>query len=176
VEMGGKAQFPFLVDPNTGAQMYESMDIVAYLFETYGQRPLPLKWRAGVLQKISSMGSGIPRLTKGSFARSSHAPAKYLELYSFEASPFSRPVRELLCELELPYLLHNAGRTSVRDWVPPPVRDALNIDASSELENRKDLLQRAGRISIPYLVDPNTDTELGDSTDILDYLYETYSA
>ena len=32
---GGKAQFPYLHDPNTGARLYESTDIVAYLYETY---------------------------------------------------------------------------------------------------------------------------------------------
>jgi len=175
-KMGGKAQFPFLVDPNTGERMYESLDILAYLYEIYGQRTLPLKWRAGALQKLSSFGSGILRLGKGMSARPSHAPAKMLELYSFEASPFARPVRELLCELELPYVLRNAGRTSILDWVPPPVRDALNIVPTSELENRKELLERAGRISIPYLVDPNSGTEMSDSIDILRYLDETYAA
>ena len=33
---GGKAQFPYLVDPNVGIEMYESDDIVRYLFDTYG--------------------------------------------------------------------------------------------------------------------------------------------
>ena len=32
-ELGGKEQFPFLVDPNTGAQLYESSDIINYLFK-----------------------------------------------------------------------------------------------------------------------------------------------
>lgn len=174
-KMGGKTQFPFLVDPNTGEQMYESMDIVAYLYETYGQRELPLKWRAGTLQKLSSIGSGIARLGKGISARPSRAPKENLELYSFEASPYARPVRELMCELELPYVLHNAGRTSVADWIPPPVRDTLNIVPASDLKNRKELLQRAGRISIPYLVDPNSGTELPGSTDICSYLNDTYA-
>lgn len=174
-DMGGKEQFPFLVDPNTGEQLYEAIDILAYLYSTYGQRTLPLRWRAAALQKISSIGAGIPRFGKGVSARPSRAPEQKLELYSFEASPFSRPVRELLCELELPYVLRNTGRTSVVDWVPPPVRDALNIVPSSELKNRKELLRRAGRISIPYLVDPNSGTELSDSTNILDYLTEAYA-
>jgi len=175
VEMGGKAQFPFLVDPNTGEQMYESMDIVAYLFETYGQRDLPLKWRAGALQKISSIGSGIPRLGRGVTARPSKEPSALLELYSFEASPFARRVRELLCELELPYLLHNSGRTSLREWVPPFVRDALHIVPDSEIENRRELQRRAGRVSIPYLVDPNSGTELSESVEIRAYLLSTYA-
>lgn len=33
IELGGKKQFPFLVDPNTGKQMYESDDIINYLFK-----------------------------------------------------------------------------------------------------------------------------------------------
>ena len=175
MELGGKMQFPFLVDPNTGDRLYESMDIVAYLFETYGQRSLPLKWRAAALQKISSTGSGIPRFGRGVRVRPSSAPLKRLELYSFEASPFARRVRELLCELELPYLLHNAGRTSLRDWVPPFVRDAMNIAPGTEIENRKELLRRAGRVSIPYLVDPNSGTELSDSDEIRAYLLSTYA-
>ena len=32
---GGKAQFPYLVDPNTGTAMFESADIVRYLDATY---------------------------------------------------------------------------------------------------------------------------------------------
>ena len=34
VELGGKSRFPFLVDPNTGRSMYESADIIQYLFDT----------------------------------------------------------------------------------------------------------------------------------------------
>src|SRR5262250_2886760 len=34
---GGKVQAPYLVDPNTGAEMYESDDIIGYLNSTYGR-------------------------------------------------------------------------------------------------------------------------------------------
>ncbi len=175
VELGGKAQFPFLVDPNSGVQMYESMDIVAYLYETYGQRDLPMKWRVGALHKISSIASGVPRFWRGMIARASKAPPEMLELYSFEASPFARRVRELLCELELPYVLRNAGRTSLGEWVPPFVRDAFDIVPDSEIGNRRALQERAGRVSIPYLVDPNTGTEMSESADIREYLSSTYA-
>ena len=36
VARGGKMQVPYLVDPNTGAEMYESDDIVAYVEKRYG--------------------------------------------------------------------------------------------------------------------------------------------
>jgi hypothetical protein len=34
-KLGGKKQFPFMVDLNTKVQMYESDEIIKYLFETY---------------------------------------------------------------------------------------------------------------------------------------------
>ena len=33
---GGRAQFPYLVDPNTAVEMYESEDILQYLVRQYG--------------------------------------------------------------------------------------------------------------------------------------------
>jgi len=174
-ELGGKAQFPFLVDPNSGRQLFESADIVRYLFDTYGQRELPLHWRFMTLQKLGSGVAGLPRLNAGVQARPSRLPEQPLELYSFEASPFARPVRELLCELEIPYLLRSAGRSTPSDWVPPVVRDTLSIRAEPATRNRRELLARAERISIPYLIDPNTGVEFAESARIIDYLKETYA-
>ncbi len=174
IEMGGKAQFPYLVDPNTGKQMYESVDTVAYLYETYGERPVPFKWRAEALQKIGSSLASALRPGQGLRLAESTLPDKLLELYSFESSPFARLVREKLTELEIPYILRNAGRTSWRDWVPPGVRASLDIDSEPELANRQALQERAGKIAIPYLIDPNTGTELFESAEIIEYLEQTY--
>jgi glutathione S-transferase len=176
VELGGRAQFPFLVDANTGVEMYESLDIIAYLFETYGQRPLPLKWRAGKLQTLGSMLASAPRLSQGMQARPGVEPEYLLELYSFESSPYARPVRELLCEMEIPYILRNCGRTELQEWVLPPMRKALNLTPDSKLANRRVLQDREGKVSIPYLYDPNTETGLFESTDILQYLRDTYGS
>ena len=87
VERGGKAQFPYLVDPNTGVEMYESLDIIDYLFATYGQRKTPGKWKAGKLQTLGSMLASAPRVSRGMQARPGIAPEFLLELYSFESSP-----------------------------------------------------------------------------------------
>jgi glutathione S-transferase len=174
--LGGKTLFPFLVDPNTGASLYESADIIEYLFVTYGRRDVPLRWQAAAIQKLGSTLASIPRMGAGVRARPSRTrPEQLLELYSFESSPFARLVRERLCEREIAYILHSAGRTTLSDWIPPVVRDALHLESSPELHNRRVLLARAGRVSIPYLVDPNTGTELAESGDILDYLEETYA-
>jgi len=154
VELGGKAQFPYLVDPNTGTRLYESDAIVDYLFESYGNRaPSPLV--RGPLAFPTSLLASAARLGAGNRARSSRRPQQPLELYSFEASPFCRLVRETLCELELPYLLHNVGKGS-------PNRDAF--------------VARSGKMMVPYLVDPNTGRALFESADIKRYLLETYGA
>lgn len=177
LELGGKLQFPFFVDPNTGRSMYESADIIAYLFETYGSGKLPLHWQWIGLQQVASGFAGLPRASAGRRAaghRSERAPEQPLELFSFESSPFARLVRERLCELELPYVLRSCGRSTARDWLPPQVRDALKIEAQPVTVNRRALETRAGRISIPYLVDPNNGVEMGESRQILDYLDETY--
>ena len=173
-DRGGKAQFPYLVDPNTGVEMYESLDIIAYLFETYGQREVPLKWQAGQLQILGSMMASAPRVSRGMQVKPGAAPEYLLELYSFESSPYARPVRELLCELEIPYIVRSCGRTQLQEWILPPIRERLNIRTDSELGNRQVLQDTEGRVSIPYLYDPNTERGLFESADILEYLQQTY--
>jgi glutathione S-transferase len=174
VARGGKAQFPYLVDPNTGVEMYESLEIIEYLFETYGMGGVPLKWRAGALQKAASMVASAPRLRRGMRAEPGNLPEQTLELYSFESSPYARPVREWLCKREIPYLLRNCGRTELSEWVLPRVRELLRITPDSQVDNRRYLQREEGRVSIPYLYDPNTGTGLFESGDILDYLEDTW--
>jgi hypothetical protein len=35
MKLGGKKQFPFMIDPNTNKRLYESDEIIKYLFKTY---------------------------------------------------------------------------------------------------------------------------------------------
>jgi glutathione S-transferase len=154
VRRGGKAQFPFLVDPNTGKEMYESNDIITYLYDQYGDGEVPLVLRLGPLTDASSMFASAFRPAFGARYPASKAPAKPLELYSFEASPFCRIAREQLCALEIPYVLHNVAKGS-------PSRDAF--------------VERSGKMMVPYLVDPNTGTEMFESADIVAYLERTYA-
>lgn len=172
---GGKTQFPYLVDPNTGRALYESADIIAYLFETYSGRRPPLRWRLNTLNKTTSMAASLTRLMTGIQRRPAKAPAKPLELYSFESSPYSRPVRELLCALEIPYLLHNVGKTQLADYVLPAIRARLLPDVPAVGTNRTSFLARAGKLMVPYLVDPNTDVTLFESAAIKKYLRKTYA-
>lgn len=153
-ELGGKLMFPFLVDPNTDMSMYESDDIVRYLASRYGTGDVPLPLALGPLTTAGSVLATVVRPTKGRSHRASRAPEKLIELYSFEASPYCRIVREALSELEIPYLLHNVAKGS-------PKRAAF--------------VERSGKMMVPYLIDPNTWTAMFESADIVRYLERTYA-
>jgi glutathione S-transferase len=154
IRRGGKAQFPYLVDPNSGKEMYESDEIVAYLFEQYGDGGVPWTLSVPVITDVTAMLASIARPTTGRVYRPARAPDEPLELYSFEASPFCRIVREELTTLELPYRLRNVAKGSRR-------RDAFG--------------DRSGRLMVPFLIDSNTETEMFESADIVRYLRETYA-
>lgn len=153
-EMGGKTMFPYLVDPGADLRTYESDDIIRHLFRSYGASSPPVGLRLGPLTALSSSVASLARARHGLRARPSRAPAKPLELWSFEASPYCRLAREVLCELEIPYVLHNVAKNS-------PSREAF--------------VARSGRMMVPYLADPNTGAEMHESGDILLYLEQTYA-
>jgi glutathione S-transferase len=152
---GGKTQFPYLVDSNTGVEMYESDDIIRYLFEKYGSGQAPLALRLGPITDATAFAASAARLGRGVSYRRSNPPERPLELWSFEASPFCRIVREALCELEIPYRLHNVAKGSRR---------------------RESFAARAGKMMVPYLVDPNRNAAMFESADIVAYLNVTYAA
>ena len=154
IKRSGKRSFPFLVDPNTGVEMIESRDIVDYLFKTYGAGTRPLLMSTGPINATSAQLATVVRPTRGFRAKRSRQPEEMLELYSFEASPFCRLVREELCALELPYLLHNVAKGS-------PQREAF--------------VARSGKMMVPYLVDSNRGVEMHESEDIVRYLRENYA-
>ena len=151
---GGHYQFPYLVDPNNGVSMYESADIVTYLFSEYGDGHAPWFLRQRAFAVSTSMLASGFRPTRGRYAVRSRQPEKLLELYSYEGSPFCRIAREALCELELPHQLHNVPRRS-------PDREAF--------------VSISGKMKVPYLLDPNTGVQIFESDDIRRYLYQTYA-
>ena len=53
-----------------------------------------------------------------------------------------------------PYVLHNVAKGSA---------------------HREAFVKRSGRMMVPYLVDPNTGTEMFESADIVAYLDRTYA-
>ncbi len=151
---GGKAQFPYLVDPNTDSALYESDDIIRHLFENYGAGPVPALLSGGVFHNATAGLASLVRGGRGVYYRKARAPEHPLELYSFEASPYCRIVREVLSSLELPYHLHNVAKGS---------------------PGRRTFVERSGKMQVPWLFDPNTNTALFESADIARYLERTYA-
>jgi glutathione S-transferase len=152
--LGGKAQFPYLVDPNAGEALYESDDIVRHLHATYGAGSASRLLALPGIGEVTSALAFAARPMGGVRYRTAKQPTAPLELWSYEASPYCRIAREALCELELPYVLHNVAKGSAK-------RDAF--------------VRRSGKMQVPYLVDPNTSAALFESADIVRYLDETYA-
>ncbi len=173
--LGGKLQFPFLVDPNTGATLYESADILEYLAQTYDAQVQGTRGLQRNVRLLSAQLAGGIRFMRGLRARRSRAPEQPLELYSFESSPFSRLVREVLCELEIPYRLRNTAKAVWPDMGPPWVRRRFFPETPVVGRNRKQLFKLTGRLQVPYLVDPNTGESMFESERIVAYLESTYS-
>jgi glutathione S-transferase len=153
---GGKEQFPYLVDPNTSRELFESEDIISYLAETYGSGRLPLGRILSPVNTANAMAASLVR-PRGSRVRPGledrEKPSELLVLYNIEGSPFCRKVREVLNELNLDYVTENVGKFSAR---------------------RPELIARGGKMMVPYLIDPNTDTQMYESDDIVAYLEKTY--
>jgi glutathione S-transferase len=155
---GGKLQFPYLVDPNTGTELYESEDIITYLADTYGPGRKLLGPAFSPINTAFAMAASAVR-PRGARVRAGlerrDQPEKMLVLYNLEASPYCRKVRETLNELNLYYQVENVGKFSAR---------------------RPELIDRGGKMMIPYLIDPNQEVEMYESDDIIAYLEATYGA
>ncbi|KAG4982331.1 hypothetical protein JHK87_027080 [Glycine soja] len=154
LEMGGKLQFPYMVDPNTGASMYESDDIIRYLVDKYGDGNVPLSLSLGFLTTLTAGLGMLSRISKGTTYTPAKFPPKPLKLWAYEGSPFCKLVREVLVELELPHLLVSCARGSPKRHI---------------------LYQKTGTFQAPFLEDPNTGIEMFESAEIIEYLRATYA-
>lgn len=151
----GKFQIPVLIDPNTGDTLTDSNNIVRHLFQHYGDGKVPLLFRLGPLTDATSDLASRLRGVHSHATAPSKEPEELLELYSYEASPYARFVRETLSKLEIPYVLRNIARGS-------PKRPAF--------------VERTGRMQVPYLVDRTHGIEMFESRAIVTYLEDHYSA
>lgn len=149
---------PQLRDPNAspqGALLVGSSDIVRHLYAKYGTGSPPLLLDLGVVRVFTGLSMRALTGGRGAVVRASRVPEKPLELFSFEASPYCRFVRFVLCELELTYTLRNLAKGSA---------------------HRKAYIERFGKAQFPYLIDPNTGWQGFESQEIERYLEKTYAA
>lgn len=182
-ETGGKVRFPFLVDDNTGVSMYESQDIINYLFQHYGKSgKTPKKYAHYPKYPVVAFAGTLLNGARGVWIDQKiinrEAPKQALELWSFEASPYSRIVRGVLTELELPFILHNVPKERWQDQGPAVLRLKPGKYVPLQGGKREKVVPVMGRakndIQVPYLVDPNTGAELFESEAIVKYLQKQY--
>jgi glutaredoxin 3 len=79
-------------------------------------------------------------------------PDETLEVYQFEGCPFCKKVRQKLTELQIDFI-------------------ARQVEPNGDRERVKEV---SGQTGVPVLKDPNTDTVMPESDDIVDYLEEHY--
>jgi len=158
-ERTGRRTVPYLIDPSADVEMFESDDIVDYLYDKYGPGKGEVPWllRDPVAQFTAAFAS-IARSFAGARpepgARADNPKRAPLELWGYECSPFVKLVRERLCSLMLPHVVLPCSRGSPR---------------------RDEMVKLTGRFQVPYLRDPNTGAELFEMPEILDYLLEVYT-
>ena len=184
-QLGGKMQLPFFVDENTGEQLYESQQIIHYLFKHYSPSgKIPPTYRyypslpyAAYIGTLLNAARGIRINEK---IKQRPAPAKLLELWGFEASPFTRIVRITLTELEIPFIFHNVAKERWQDMGLASMRLKPGPYTAIKGGKRAQVIELMARhtrdIQVPYLLDPNTDVALFESADIIAYLQEQYGA
>jgi len=78
-------------------------------------------------------------------------PEEMLELYQFEGCPYCSKVRKKLGNLEIDFIAR-----------------AVDPNDRSRVE------EVSGQTNVPVLKDPNTDTVMPESDDIVEYLEEHY--
>lgn len=144
-DLGKKVMFPYLIDPNTQKSMYESRDIINYLWEEYGKDlKKPFLYRVANKKLyffISSLFHSFlrPLPQMGILRTPSNLPEKLLELWSKEHDPKAKRIREALCTLEIPYILHHGPE------------------------------EKSGTLK-----DPNNDLVMNSAEQSVDYLFKTY--
>jgi len=164
LEKSGRQTIPYLIDPNTGVEMFESDDQIQYLLDTYGPDkslydmkalwPITFNAFSVTTSTFAALVRDMPASRRQINARPDNEEMIPLELWGYEASPFVKPVREKLCALALPHKIVSCSRGSA---------------------NRDKLIERTGRFQVPYLVDPNTGLELFESPEICEYLDAVYT-
>ncbi len=148
--------------------MFESDDIIAYLFRAYGRTKdgdVPTSLSPNFFTSFMTGISLLFRLNKGIFVKDS----KYLPptstnsgnimeplvLWSAEGTPFGKLVREKLNELQICHVQVSCPRGS---------------------DNRQRLYEKTNctTFQIPYLEDPNTGVGMFESAVIVEYLEKKY--
>ena len=175
-----KPTYPALHDPNTGVYLSESQDIILYLYDNYSNKKIPKSLANLPRVEVQGMLVSAASMLRGIKADPDRDPSKItepVELYSFEGSPYSRPVRERLCEREISYICHNVAKERWQDAGPAILRLKPG-PYHPKAGGKRELLQQnalSKKVQVPFLVDPNYGVQMYESAKIIRYLNLTYA-
>ncbi|MES1937081.1 hypothetical protein C27AD_12046 [Salinisphaera hydrothermalis C27AD] len=157
--VGGRQQFPLLVDDANDTVLYESGDIIRYL-DALDRPDVAAAGALGVTAGAAVRGLYGMQVAD---ARGRTPPEWLLELFSDERSSHAGAVRGLLAALELPYVLRSpyalADAPAPAEWI----RRSAPADVD------------AARPPVPTLIDPNTEQALFAAAEIADHLKTHYA-
>lgn len=163
--VGGRQQFPLLVDDADDTVLYESDDIIAYLDRYDDRRGERAEASAAAGELGVAAGARIRGLHGMQVAdrQGRLPPERLLELFSREHDAHAGAVRRLLSALELPFVLRSPYMRAEADATPGWIRRAApdHIDADHP--------------PVPTLIDPNTQRALFTPMDIAEYLKTQYA-
>src|SRR6185312_10274093 len=114
LDASGKSEVPFLIDRSQRVSLGGSENIVRYLTANYGTHNAPARLRPGALALLSSRIASSLRGGDLRYGQPKRRPEQPLELWSYEASPYCRIVRERLDQLGIAYQCHNVARNSTK--------------------------------------------------------------
>jgi anaphase-promoting complex subunit 7 len=161
---GGSSQCPYLIDPNTGASMPESADIVEYLYRNYASWTPPSELLEWVSTNVMSLAKPVFRVLAPLQAGENDAESDFkamiretiqeieteaaaapIVVYTYELSPFSIETTSLLDRLDVEYKEISLGK----EWLP-------GLIAENGAIKRAALLEMTGQSSLPHIfVDGN---------------------
>jgi glutaredoxin len=162
---GGSSLCPYLVDPNTGTSMPESLDIIRYLYKTYADWTPPnelLQWGSNtVLPLAKPIFSTLAPLQAGASTNrddstssttydqdlgdaiaeiDSEAQSHPVVVYTYELSPFCFEAKALLDNLNIDYKEISLGQ----EWLP-------GLLAPNGAIKRAALLEMTSQSSLPHI-------------------------
>lgn len=148
---GGSTQCPFLIDPNTNKQMFESKDIIFYLYKQYAKFTPPPEFLESISKITTPLLRPIYNLQAPIQAGTYDANVVQVEIelevqsapvviYTYSLSPFCTEAKTVLDRLEIPYTEISLGR----EWLP----FLMNEGGS---EKRAELGKITGQTSLPHI-------------------------
>jgi len=143
--------------------MFTALYYIALVYDTV----LKIPYLGRFLDIFSGVMVMMLRCFSGNFVakgvESCKRPKEPLKIYEFEGCPYCRKVRETVSVLDLDVMFYPCPRETLK---------APRVCETSRF--RPEVSKQGGKLSFPFLVDPNTGAKMNESDDINEYLWTTY--